>query len=47
MKEPKYREEYEAFEDELAVAKAVIAARKRAGLSRDLRSWPISMETTS
>ena len=34
MKEPKYRKAYEALEDEFAVAKAVIAARKRAGLTQ-------------
>jgi len=34
MKEPKYRKAYEAVEDELAVAKAVIAARNRAGLTQ-------------
>jgi transcriptional regulator with XRE-family HTH domain len=31
MKEPRYRKAYEALEDEFAVAKAVIAARNRAG----------------
>lgn len=34
MKEPKYRRAYEALEDEFAVAKAVIAARNRAGLTQ-------------
>jgi len=34
MKEPKYRKAYSALEDELAVAKAVIAARNRAGLTQ-------------
>jgi ribosome-binding protein aMBF1 (putative translation factor) len=34
MKEPKYRNAYEALEDEFAVAKAVIAARNRAGLTQ-------------
>lgn len=34
MKEPKYRKAYEALEDEFAVAKAVIAARSRAGLTQ-------------
>ena len=34
MKEPKYRKAYEALEDEFAVAKAVIAARNRAGLTQ-------------
>lgn len=34
IKEPKYRKVYEALEDEFAVAKAVIAARNRAGLTQ-------------
>lgn len=34
MKEPKYRKAYDALEDEFAVAKAVIAARNRAGLTQ-------------
>jgi ribosome-binding protein aMBF1 (putative translation factor) len=34
MKEPKYHKAYEALEDEFAVAKAVIAARNRAGLTQ-------------
>jgi len=34
MKEPKYRKAYAALEDEFAVAKAVIAARNRAGLTQ-------------
>jgi ribosome-binding protein aMBF1 (putative translation factor) len=34
MKEPKYRKEYEALEGEFSVAKAVIAARNRAGLTQ-------------
>ena len=34
MKEPKYRKAYEVLEDEFAVAKAVIAARNRAGLTQ-------------
>jgi transcriptional regulator with XRE-family HTH domain len=34
MKEPKYRKAYSALEGELAVAKAVIAARNRAGLTQ-------------
>jgi ribosome-binding protein aMBF1 (putative translation factor) len=34
MKEPKYRKAYDALEDEFAVAKAVIAARIRAGLTQ-------------
>ncbi len=34
MKEPKYRKTYVALEDELEVAKAVIAARNRAGLTQ-------------
>jgi ribosome-binding protein aMBF1 (putative translation factor) len=34
MKEPKYRKAYEALEDEFAVAKAVIAARNRTGLTQ-------------
>ena len=34
MKEPKYRRAYQALEDEFSVAKAVIAARNRAGLTQ-------------
>ncbi len=34
MKEPNYRKEYDSLEDEFAVAKAVIAARNRAGLTQ-------------
>lgn len=34
MKEPKYRKAYEVMEDEFAIARAVIAARKRAGLTQ-------------
>lgn len=34
MKEPKYRKAYDSLEDEFAVAKAVIAARNRAGLTQ-------------
>ena len=34
MKEPEYRKAYEAIEDELAVAKAIITARNRAGLTQ-------------
>ena len=34
MKEPKYRKAYDALDDEFAVAKAVIAARNRAGLTQ-------------
>jgi transcriptional regulator with XRE-family HTH domain len=34
MKEPKYRKAYEALEGEFAVARAVIAARNRAGLTQ-------------
>lgn len=34
MKEPKYRKAYAALEEEFAVAKAVIAARNRAGLTQ-------------
>lgn len=34
MKEPKYRKAYGAPEDEFAVARAVIAARSRAGLTQ-------------
>ncbi len=35
MKDPAYRKEYEALEDEFALAKAVIAARSRAGLTQE------------
>jgi ribosome-binding protein aMBF1 (putative translation factor) len=34
MKEPKYRKAYQSLEDEFAVARAVIAARNRAGLTQ-------------
>jgi|ERR1700728_2447652 ribosome-binding protein aMBF1 (putative translation factor) len=34
MKEPTYRRAFQALEDEFAVAKAVIAARNRAGLTQ-------------
>ena len=34
MKEPKYKKAYAALEDEFALAKAVIAARNRAGLTQ-------------
>lgn len=34
MEEPTYREEYEALEDEFSLARSVIAARKRAGLTQ-------------
>ncbi|MGB9030887.1 MAG: helix-turn-helix transcriptional regulator [Acidobacteriaceae bacterium] len=34
IKAPKYRRAYQALEDEFAVAKAVIAARNRAGLTQ-------------
>ena len=34
LNEPKYRKTYEALEDEFAIAKAVITARKRAGLTQ-------------
>ncbi len=34
MNEPKYRKAYAALEDEFALAKAVIAARNRAGLTQ-------------
>ncbi|HWG22229.1 MAG TPA: helix-turn-helix transcriptional regulator [Terracidiphilus sp.] len=34
MKEPNYRKAYRALEDEFAVARAVIAARTRAGLTQ-------------
>lgn len=34
MKEPKYRKAYRALEDEFSIARAVIAARKGAGLTQ-------------
>jgi transcriptional regulator with XRE-family HTH domain len=34
MKEPAYREDYEGLEGEFDIARAVIAARKRAGLTQ-------------
>jgi predicted transcriptional regulator len=44
MKEPEYCRDYEALEDDLAVAKAVIAARNRAGLTQT--ELPRKMGTT-
>lgn len=35
MHEPKYRKAYEALEEEFALAKAVIRARNRAGLTQE------------
>jgi transcriptional regulator with XRE-family HTH domain len=35
MKEPKYRQEYDALEKEFALAAEVAKARKRAGLSQE------------
>jgi transcriptional regulator with XRE-family HTH domain len=35
MHEPKYRQAYEALEEEFALAKAVIRARNRAGLTQE------------
>ncbi len=35
MKDPEYRKEYDALEEEFAVASAMIAARTRAGLTQD------------
>ena len=35
MKDPEYRREYEALEDEFAIAKALIKARSVAGLTQD------------
>ena len=34
MKQPKYRQAYEALEEEFALASAVLDARKRAGLTQ-------------
>jgi ribosome-binding protein aMBF1 (putative translation factor) len=34
-KDPEYRREYEALEDEFAIARAVIAARVHAGLTQE------------
>jgi len=44
MREPKYRKARAATEDEFALAKAVIAARNRAGLTQV--ELAIKMETT-
>jgi transcriptional regulator with XRE-family HTH domain len=44
MKEPKYRKAHAAMEDEFALAKAVIAARSRAGLTQS--ELAIKMGTT-
>jgi transcriptional regulator with XRE-family HTH domain len=35
LKEPKYRKEFEALQDEFELASAMIAARARAGLTQD------------
>jgi transcriptional regulator with XRE-family HTH domain len=35
MKDPEYRREFDALEEEFAVASAMIAARTRAGLTQD------------
>ena len=35
MKDPEYRKEYDALEDEFAIAKALIKARSAAGLTQD------------
>ena len=35
MQEPKYRQAYQALEEEFALAKAVIRARHRAGLTQE------------
>jgi transcriptional regulator with XRE-family HTH domain len=35
MKDPDYRKEFDALEEEFAVASAMIAARTRAGLTQD------------
>ena len=35
MRDPEYRNEYEALEEEFALASAMIAARKRAGLTQE------------
>jgi len=35
MKDPSYRKEYEALEEEFALASAMIAARSRAGLTQN------------
>ena len=34
MQDPEYRQAYDALEDEFSLARAVIAARKRAGLTQ-------------
>jgi transcriptional regulator with XRE-family HTH domain len=44
MKEPKYRKAHAELEDEFALAKAVIAARNRAGLTQS--ELAIKMGTT-
>jgi ribosome-binding protein aMBF1 (putative translation factor) len=35
MKDPKYRREYEALEEEFALVRALIGARARAGLTQE------------
>jgi ribosome-binding protein aMBF1 (putative translation factor) len=35
MKDPEYRREYEALEEEFALASAIIEARSRAGLTQE------------
>lgn len=44
MKDAEYREEYEALEAEFAVAKALIEARARAGLTQE--ELAVRMETS-
>ena len=44
LKDPAYRKEYEAFEEEFALATAMIAARSRAGLTQNQLAQ--LMETT-
>jgi transcriptional regulator with XRE-family HTH domain len=44
MKDPEYRREYEALEEEFALASAIIEARSRAGLTQE--ELAVRMETS-
>jgi transcriptional regulator with XRE-family HTH domain len=44
MKDPEYRREYEALEEEFALASAIIDARSRAGLTQE--ELAVRMETS-
>jgi transcriptional regulator with XRE-family HTH domain len=44
MKDPEYRREYEALEEEFSLASAIIEARSRAGLTQE--ELAVRMETS-